>query len=87
LEALRATAAGGGTLPKRSHCPVLYPHITLLLISNDNFNNEGQTDKDIINLNALPKRGFPAAKGKTRILLLKQSVRDPTRGGGRLKGL
>ncbi len=85
-EALRVTTAGGGALPKRSHCPVLYPHSMLLLISNDNINNEGQTDKDIIGHDTLPKRGFPAAEGKMMILPLKHRMRDPTRRGGRSKG-
>jgi hypothetical protein len=42
---------------------------------------------DIIDLDALPKRGFPAAEGKAAIFPLKQSARGSLRGGGRSKGL
>ncbi|KAL3815366.1 hypothetical protein ACHAXA_000753 [Cyclostephanos tholiformis] len=37
---------------------------------------------DIIDLDALPKRGFPPAEGEVAIFPLKQSARDPSRGGG-----
>ncbi|KAL3785154.1 hypothetical protein ACHAW5_000186 [Stephanodiscus triporus] len=37
---------------------------------------------DIIDLDDLPKRGFPAVEGEAAIFPLKQGARDPSRGGG-----
>jgi len=41
---------------------------------------------DIIDLDSLPKKGFPAAEGEAAIFPLKHSARDLSRGGGRSRG-
>jgi hypothetical protein len=40
---------------------------------------------DIIDLDALPKKGFPPAEGEAAIFPLKHSARDPSRGGGEIE--
>jgi SOS response regulatory protein OraA/RecX len=40
---------------------------------------------DIIDLDELPKKGFPAADGEAAIFPLKRSARDPSRGGGEVE--
>jgi len=41
---------------------------------------------DIIDLDSLPKKCFPAAEGEAAIFPLKHSARDPSRGGGISRG-